>query len=85
MATATIEVPQRLAEALERLDDPLEMGPYAFHELVLENVHSAHDALWALSEQPVAELVKDGPAAMRRIARRLVVLAAACEAAEEEK
>ena len=35
MATAAIEVPQRLADALEPLDDPLEVDTYAFHELVL--------------------------------------------------
>ncbi len=85
MTALTIEVSDQIADVLKSLDDPLEMGPYTVHEVLLFNIHEAHDDLWALSERPVDELVQKGPATMRRLARRLVVLADACDAAEAVK
>ena len=76
MASVTIEVPDRVAEALGSLDAPLAADEVAFAAVIRWSIHQA--------EHQLADIASDSdfPAGgkLRQVAARLEVLADACEA-----
>lgn len=82
MATTTIEVPQRVADALEALGEPVAADGFALKALIQHHLYAACDELGELAERsPESEEELAGAAQqLRALARRLDALAAACEA-----
>jgi len=76
MAALTIDVPDRVAEAVGQLDAPLMADEVALGSVIRWNIHEV--------EHQLADIASDSgsPDAekLRRVARRIEVLADACEA-----
>ena len=76
MAALTIEVPDRVAEALGSLDAPLEADAVALGPVIRWGIQRVEDQLAAIAESAVPVDAQE----LRRLAKRIERLADAAEA-----